>query len=253
MDTNNIERLFQTRYVHLVMGQPQMGKTSLLLSLMYSLGVIKHIPVFYISLEESYVQTMRKLISFAHGKMCGAQADISQEILDKLGSSQIHINDTSHISIDEVYSEVNQLIEDKQNLEYVLIDDVNLMKSEGITRQKEWKHTISKLSHLADTFNLSVICTCRINPFPSMKYFDDGIVNLTPFEDSIPKIAARQNILQYVIDRPNYLYTNYIDNGYCKDNSKGVVNLHTIIPYGNIHSFKFNYELAMLENLNKHQ
>lgn len=250
---DNIEELFPTGYFHLVMGQPQMGKTSLLLTLMYSLGVIKHIPVLYISLEESNVQIVRRLMSFAHGKICSSQEDISQEVLDELGTSPIDFDDSVNVSIDELCAKVNQLIENRHNLKFILIDNLNWIKKKRASRIYDYESAISRLAHLADEFGVSVICTYKLSPQYSMKYHDDGVVDLSSFEDSIPMIAVGQNILQYAIDRPNYFYTNYIDNGYCKDNSKGVVNLHSIVPYGNIHSFKFNYELAMLENRNKHQ
>lgn len=249
----NIEDLFPHGYVHLVMGKPKMGKTSLLLTLMYSLGVIKHLPVLYISLEESNVQIVRRLISFAHGKMCSSQEDILQEDLDKLGTSPIYFDDTANISIDELCTKVNRIIENGQNLKFILIDNLNWIKKEGVSRINDYERAISMLAHLADEFGVSVICTYKLSPQHSMKYHDDGVVDLSSFEDSIPKIAVDQNILQYAIDRPNYFYTNHIANGYCKDNSQGIVNLHSIVPYGNIHSFKFNYELAMIENLNKHQ
>lgn len=250
---DNIEELFPPGYVHLVIGQPQMGKTALLLTLMYSFGVIEHIPTIYFSLEESKVQLVRRLISFGHGKMCNSQEDISQEVLDEFRNFSIYLDDTANISIDELCAKVNRMIENGQNLKFILIDNLNWIKYEGASRIKYLELAISMLAHLADEFGVSVICTYQLSPQRSKKYYDDGVVDLSSFEDSISKIAVGQNILQYVIDRPNYFYTNYIDNGYSTDNSKGVVNLHSIVPYGNIHSFKFNYELAMLENLNKHQ
>lgn len=252
----NIEDLFPHGYVHLVMGKPQMGKTSILLTLMYSLGAIKHIPIFYISLEESSIQIVHRLMSFAYGKMCSSKEDISQEVFDEFRTCPIYFDDNVNISIDELCAKINQMFVNGLNFKYILVDNLNWINYEGSSIIKQLEHALSKLAHLADEFGASVICTYQLSTQCSMKYHDDGIANLIPFEDSIPKKTVGQNILQYVIDRPDYFYSNYIGNGYCVDNSKGVINLHSIVPYGNIHSFKFNYELAMLENLanhNKHQ
>lgn len=194
--------------VNIVAGRPGMGKTSLLISLLR---------------ENHYDKKSSFIFSLQHIKSQLIQRLSLQIGISQLSKSMILIEDEAGIPVEKVCSIVRQA-----HTDYILIDDIHLMTSqtnEIYNIDKERMYILNQLRALAKNFDTTIICSamlCYSVDWPNKMY---DKIDLSKAMHQLT--WASEKDLLFIINRPGYFETNYI-NRYVNDESNGRVELGVV-------------------------
>lgn len=159
----------------IIAGRPSMGKTSFAINIAYKIlnKLNKGISIF--SLEMSKIQILYKLISIASSisvhnikekNINQNQFSIIQDICNKLLKSKIYINDNPNISIDYIEYTTQIIQKEKQFIELIIIDYLQLIQMQGLlknNRSQELSYITRKLKLLAQALNIPIIVLSQLN------------------------------------------------------------------------------------------
>ncbi|MCA5587111.1 replicative DNA helicase [Finegoldia magna] len=159
----------------LLAARPAMGKTSLALNIAYKASVEHHVAVF--SLEMSKMQLTQRLLSAL------SNINLSELVSGKitewtnlgqaaqlLAESNMHVDDTSSISLNELRSKCRKL-KARGELDLVIIDYLQLMttNSRSENRQQEISTISRGLKGLAKELNCPILALSQLSRAPDQR------------------------------------------------------------------------------------
>lgn len=158
-----------------IAGRPSMGKTSLAINIAcYALHNYRN-QVCIFSLEMNKKQILHKLVSISSkipitnivkGKITKKQWQIVQQICKELLESNIYINDTANISIEEIIEILNTIYKDANNKILLIIDYLQLIQTYNLNnsnRSEELSYITRKLKILAQNLYIPIIILSQLN------------------------------------------------------------------------------------------
>ncbi|HUX57113.1 MAG TPA: replicative DNA helicase [Bacteroidales bacterium] len=166
----NIDRItggWQEQDLIIIAGRPSMGKTAFALALTRGAAELNY-PVGLFSLEMSERQLTGRYLSSVSGRT-NMELRIGKVDLVELGiqSNQIanlpiYIDDTPALKLLELRSKVKKMIV-KYGIKIIVIDYLQLMKSEAGNREQEISKISQGLKAIAKDFNIPVIALSQLN------------------------------------------------------------------------------------------
>ncbi len=166
----NIDRVtggWQEEDLVIIASRPSMGKTSLALSLSVNSATLKY-PVGLFSLEMSKKQLATRYLSTAsnYSNVQIRNAEINFDLLveksNDIAELPIWIDDTPAITIYELRSKVKKMIL-RNEIKIVIVDYLQLMRSNGETREQEISKISQGLKLIAKEFHVPVIALSQLN------------------------------------------------------------------------------------------
>nr|QVY57885.1 replicative DNA helicase subunit [Betaphycus gelatinus] len=159
----------------IIAGRPSMGKTSLVINIIYHVLQTTNIQICFFSLEMTKMQILQKIIAigshipvyyiFEH-KINEYQWRKVIEICDTILKSNIYINDTSNIAIEDIY-EISQIIHREISISMLIIIDylqlIHVQSLELENRNQELSYITRQLKILAQYLNIPIIILSQLN------------------------------------------------------------------------------------------
>lgn len=173
-DLDNMTTGFQPSDLVIVAARPSMGKTAFVLNIMEHVAVKKHRPCMFFSLEMSKEQLVNRMFSMdsgidAQNLRTGNLSDDDWsrllETTQRVGESNIVIDDTSGISISEMKTRARKVKLDR-GLDLVMVDYLQLMSGSGRasdSRQNEVSEISRALKGLAKELECPVIALSQLS------------------------------------------------------------------------------------------
>lgn len=174
IDLDNMTTGFQPSDFALVAARPSMGKTAFVLNILQHVAIKKNLPCLFFSLEMSKEQLVNRLFSMdsgidAQNLRSGNLSDndwaVLLETTERVGGSNIVIDDTPGISVSEMRSRCRKLKLEK-GLSLILIDYLQLMSGNGRhsdNRQQEVSDISRSLKALAREMECPVIALSQLS------------------------------------------------------------------------------------------
>jgi replicative DNA helicase len=158
-----------------IAARPGMGKTSFVLSLARNAAVIAKKPVAVFSLEMSAVQLSMRLISsetelsadkLRKGSLKDHEWEQLNSLVKNISEAPLFIDDTPALSIFDLRSKCRRL-KVQHNIELIIVDYIQLMRSEIDSRTGNREQEISSISRslksIAKELNVPVIAISQLN------------------------------------------------------------------------------------------
>ena len=163
----------------LVAARPSMGKTALVLNIAQYVAFHENLATAIFSLEMSKEQLGQRLLAMESrvemqklktGSLERNDWDRINMALDSLSKTNLHIDDTPGISVMEMKNKCRRLKSEK-GLDLVIIDYLQLMKSEGKTdsRQQEISNLSRYLKLLAREMDCPVMVLSQLSRAPEQR------------------------------------------------------------------------------------
>jgi replicative DNA helicase len=175
-DLDSILQGFQPSDLIIIAGRPSMGKTAFALNLGRNIVEIYNIPLLIFSLEMSREQIMYRFLSneskinsnrLKSGKMTQLEWKKLSLSMKKLSELPIFINDNSEITLGEIKSIIKKFSKSKDQGSLVIIDYLQLMKTnfknENENRVQEISYLTRNLKTLAKEFNIPIITLSQLS------------------------------------------------------------------------------------------
>ena len=220
-----------------IASRPAMGKTTLAFNIATHVATKENTPVAIFSLEMSKEQCINRIISsqalvenskLYTGKLEDDDWNKIEETIGELSETQLYINDTPGISIDEIREKCIKLKEEK-NIGLVVIDYFQLLGCNISCNSCEQEISISRaLKKMAEELNIPIIAISELSRRPEERFYqgEDPRPNLNDLEysRSLVKDAdvimllyrydyyyqdiERENIAEIIIAKNKYGYSN---------------------------------------------
>ena len=158
-----------------IAARPGMGKTAFVLSLARNAAVMAKKPVAVFSLEMSSVQLAHRLISsetelnsekLRKGTLADHEWEQLNSLVKNISQAPIYIDDTPALSVFDLRSKCRRL-KAQHNIEMIIIDYIQLMRSEVDSRFGNREQEISNISRslksIAKELNVPVIALSQMN------------------------------------------------------------------------------------------
>ena len=146
INTNYIQKNFPKGKLSVVHGRPAAGKTSLAVSLALSLASEGHHPIYF-SMEMSKEMLAQRLV-----------AQMGAEVLTDIWEN-ILVNDTPTLKV----SDIRKIVAD-QNIDFIIIDYLQLMACEGCSSRTEEQVQIkNELKVLASELDIPVVVLSQLS------------------------------------------------------------------------------------------
>jgi replicative DNA helicase len=166
----------------IIAARPSMGKTSLAMNIVEHVCLDQKVPTLVFSCEMSSVQLVQRLLfsrsGFFISKIRDGRQPTKSEIKNILRVSQeirnsnLFIDDTAGISIDEVRAKARRLKREKK-IGLIAIDYLQLMRSHSKQAQGSREREISEISAgmkgLAKELNIPIIVLAQLNRGPESR------------------------------------------------------------------------------------
>lgn len=158
---------WQDQDLIIIAGRPSMGKTAIALSIARGAAEYNY-PVAFFSLEMSESQLTGRYMSAISGRtnveLRSGRVDIMKlgEQSNQIADLPIYIDDTPAITVMELRSKIKKLIL-KSGIKLVVIDYLQLMKSEAGNREQEVSKISQGLKAIAKEFKIPVIALSQLN------------------------------------------------------------------------------------------
>jgi replicative DNA helicase len=166
----------------IIAARPSMGKTSLAMNIVEHVCLDQKIPTLVFSCEMSSVQLVQRLLFSRSGFFIskirdGRQATKSEiknilRVSKEIGNSNLFIDDTAGISIDEVRAKARRLKREKE-IGLIAIDYLQLMRSHSKQAQGAREREISEISAgvkgLAKELKIPIIVLAQLNRGPESR------------------------------------------------------------------------------------
>ena len=146
-----------------VAGRPSMGKTSLLVSITNNL--LTRVPIAFFSLEMSGVKLVDRVMSNAcrfrvgtitNGQLSNHEWDELDNRIKEILTSQLYIDDSPELSLDELESKINKFVED-HGVKIVMIDSIQLINSGSNSQMENLAKCLERLKELAKRLNIAIM------------------------------------------------------------------------------------------------
>jgi KaiC/GvpD/RAD55 family RecA-like ATPase len=146
-----------------VAGRPSMGKTSLLVSITNNL--LTRVPIAFFSLEMSGVKLVDRVMSNAcrfrvgtitNGQLSNHEWDELDNTIKEILTSQLYIDDSPELSLDELESKINKFVED-HGVKIVMIDSIQLINSGSNSQMENLAKCLERLKELAKRLNIAIM------------------------------------------------------------------------------------------------
>ncbi|MDO4961437.1 MAG: replicative DNA helicase [Eubacteriales bacterium] len=174
-DLDNMTTGFQPSDFILVAARPSMGKTAFVLNILEYVGIKKHRPAIIFSLEMSKEQLVNRLFAMDSGidaqtlrtgRLSDDDWDRLVETTNRVGDSNIFIDDTPGITVSELRSKCRK-IKLEHGLDLIVIDYLQLMsgsgKRSGDSRQQEVSDISRALKALAREMECPVVSLSQLS------------------------------------------------------------------------------------------
>jgi len=174
-DLDNMTTGFQPSDFILIAARPSMGKTAFVLNILEHVAVKKNRPCMIFSLEMSKQQLVNRLFAMDSGidaqdLRSGKISETDQERLldtaDRIGSSNMIIDDTPAITVTELRSKCRKM-KLERGLDLVIIDYLQLMSGGGMrhndNRQQEVSDISRSLKALARDLECPVVALSQLS------------------------------------------------------------------------------------------
>lgn len=155
--------------------RPAMGKSILGQGIVNNIAVKQNLPVLYFNLESSKEEIEKQLISnncmisyldMKKGNISEEKEEELQECINKL--SNIYIDDTAAISIDEI-CEKSRKMKLEKDIKFILIDYIQLVsykKEAMLSREEELSKISMELKRLAKELNIPILIISQLSRAP---------------------------------------------------------------------------------------
>mgnify|MGYP001800211786 FL=1 len=157
----------------IIAGRPSMGKTALGLTLAVNISKAKpNSCIVIFSLEMTSNQILSRLMTIESGIPLGQLQTLQiynmrteklQELFTSVYKTQLYINDSNSMSLEEIYRSLQKVQAKHQNLDLVLIDYLQLLGSSKDNRVQELSLITRSLKNFARTFNVPIITLSQLN------------------------------------------------------------------------------------------
>ncbi len=173
-DLDNMTTGFQPSDFILIAARPSMGKTAFVLNILEHVGIKKNRPCVIFSLEMSREQLVNRLFAMdsgidaqdlRSGRLSDNDWDRLLETTDRVGHSNISIDDNTSITVAELRSRCRK-IQVERGLDLVIIDYLQLMSGgtrHNDNRQQEISDISRSLKALARELNCPVIALSQLS------------------------------------------------------------------------------------------
>lgn len=160
---------------HLIIGsRPNMGKTTLMLNLLLDLAIKQNSSCALFSLELVKEQAMERLIcieanvslnQMRAGKLSDAEFQRIIKASSKLSKSDIFIDDSAGMTVEEMSRKLNRLKKSGKDIKYIFVDYLQLLGAERKynCRRDHADDVLLQLKQLAINQNAIVISTGQLN------------------------------------------------------------------------------------------
>nr|QVY58293.1 replicative DNA helicase subunit [Kappaphycus striatus] len=159
----------------IIAGRPSMGKTSLAINIVYHILKLTKIQICIFSLEMTKMQILQRIISIGSHiplyNIFDHRIDKYQwkkviKICNTILKSNIYINDTSNITIEEIY-QISQAVHKEIDINMLIIIDylqlINIQSVELENRNQELSYITRQLKILAQYLNIPIIILSQLN------------------------------------------------------------------------------------------
>lgn len=159
----------------IIAARPGMGKTSFVLSLARNAAVLAKKPVAVFSLEMSSVQLAHRLISaetelnsekLRKGTLADHEWEQLNSLVKNISQAPLYIDDTPALSVFDLRSKCRRL-KVQHNVELIIVDYIQLMRSEIDSRSGNREQEISNISRslksIAKELNVPVLAISQLN------------------------------------------------------------------------------------------
>ncbi|MBQ9420819.1 MAG: replicative DNA helicase [Lachnospiraceae bacterium] len=166
IDLDNMTTGFQPSDFILIAARPSMGKTAFVLNILEHVAIKKNRPCMVFSLEMSKEQLVNRLFAMDSGidaqdLRSGKIGESDQERLldtaDRIGSSNIVIDDTPAITVTELRSKCRK-VKLERGLDLVIIDYLQLMSGGGTRHSDSRQQEVSDISRALKALARDIEC-----------------------------------------------------------------------------------------------
>lgn len=157
----------------IIAGRPSMGKTALGLTLAVNISKAKpNSCIVIFSLEMTSNQILSRLMTIESGiplvqlqtlQIYNMRTEKLQELFTSVYKTQLYINDSNSMSLEEIYRSLQKVQAKHQNLDLVLIDYLQLLGSAKDNRVQELSLITRSLKNFARTFEVPIITLSQLN------------------------------------------------------------------------------------------
>lgn len=152
-----------------IAGRPSTGKTSLAIQIMRHCAILQRIPCVLFSLETSVNSITARIvaqearINVKHLALMNAQENAKfQEAIPRISESKIFIDDMGSVDINYIKAK-SKMMKAKHDIGLVVIDYIQLMLSEGTTRDEEIGNITRGFKILAKELDIPIIALSQLN------------------------------------------------------------------------------------------
>ena len=258
-DLDRVTSGFQKSDLIILGGRPAMGKTAMLMSMVYNMSVKRQTKTGVFSLEMSGTQLTKRLISLVSeisgeklrsGQMSPHEYQSLDTSIASIFDSPIYIDDTANINVMSLKSKAKEMVE-KHGVEVILIDYIQLVTaSVKGNRQEEVSLVSRSLKAIAKELNVPVIALSQV----SRKTTDrEGIVGKRPQLSDLRESGSIEQDADIVmfIHRPEYYKIMQDEQGNdLRGMAEIIIAKHRNGATGDVR-LRFRKELAKFEDLNE--
>lgn len=165
-DLDNMTTGFHPSDFILIAARPSMGKTAFVLNILEYVAIKKSRPCMIFSLEMSKEQLVNRLFAMDSGidaqnlrtgKLADEDWDRLIQTADRVGSSNIIIDDTPGINISELRSKCRK-VKLERGLDMVIIDYLQLMSGAGTKHNENRQQEVSDISRSLKALARDIEC-----------------------------------------------------------------------------------------------
>ena len=165
-DLDNMTTGFHPSDFILIAARPSMGKTAFVLNILEYVAIKKNRPCMIFSLEMSKEQLVNRLFAMDSGidaqnlrtgKLADEDWDRLIQTADRVGSSNIIIDDTPSINISELRSKCRK-VKLERGLDMVIIDYLQLMSGAGTKHNENRQQEVSDISRSLKALARDIEC-----------------------------------------------------------------------------------------------
>ena len=165
-DLDNMTTGFHPSDFILIAARPSMGKTAFVLNILEYVAIKKNRPCMIFSLEMSKEQLVNRLFAMDSGidaqnlrtgKLADEDWDRLIQTADRVGSSNIIIDDTPGINISELRSKCRK-VKLERGLDMVIIDYLQLMSGAGTKHNENRQQEVSDISRSLKALARDIEC-----------------------------------------------------------------------------------------------
>jgi len=177
----------QKGYLIIVAGRPSIGKTSLALTMLEHISVMKKIPSLFVSIEMNEVSLVRRLLAsysglspykLRTGNMSDEEYTTLSHATGAVGDAPFYIVDAPSLSLPQLSALCRQSVK-QFNTQVIFVDYLQLIKSVGRTRNEEVANISAHLKSIARELNVPVVALSQLsrageNRVPSLSDLRDS-------------------------------------------------------------------------------